>query len=54
MYPGYFIIASLQIFHKMRQWKNFEYQQIFGEDMDKSWGGLLFGPPCIYNGINYM
>ena len=40
------VITLLQIFHIMRQWKNFEN----GQYLTKIWTnlcGLLFGPPCI-------
>jgi len=30
------VTTLLQIFHRMRQWKNFDHRSIFDKDMDKT------------------
>jgi len=39
------VTTLLQIFHRMRQWKNFENRSIFGKDMDKTLSLTFLGHP---------
>jgi len=43
---GMLVISLLQIFHKMRQWKNFENRSIFHKDMDITLWLTFLGLPC--------
>jgi len=42
------VTTLLQIFHRMRQWKNFDNRSIFDKDMDKNLWVTFFRPPCIW------
>jgi len=51
----YLVTTLLQIFHRMRHWKNFDNRSIFDKDMDKTLWLTFLGPPCIVTlwSLNY-